>query len=48
MIALSRVAKQPVELPKGVELKEAEGVLTVKGPKGELSLEIREEIGVSF
>jgi large subunit ribosomal protein L6 len=48
MIALSRVAKKPVQLPKGVELKEVKGVLTVKGPKGELSLDIREEIGISL
>jgi len=47
MIKLSRVAKSPVELPKGVELKEAEGVLSVKGPKGELSMPINDDIGFS-
>ena len=46
MIALSRVAKQPVVIPKGVEIKEAAGVVTVKGPKGELSFELTPEIGV--
>jgi large subunit ribosomal protein L6 len=35
---MSRVAKQPITLPKGVELKvSAEGV-SVKGPKGTLSI----------
>ena len=35
---MSRVAKKPINLAKGVEIKEADGVLTVKGPKGSLSL----------
>ena len=47
MTALSRVAKKPVTIPKGVELKEAGGKLNVKGPKGELSLELNDEIGIS-
>jgi len=47
MTELSRVAKKPVDLPNGVELKETNGVLSVKGPKGELKLEINPEVGVS-
>ena len=35
---MSRVAKRAINLPKGVELKEADGVLSVKGPKGTLTL----------
>jgi large subunit ribosomal protein L6 len=35
---MSRVAKKLIQLPKGVELKEADGKLSVKGPKGTLSL----------
>ena len=35
---MSRVAKKPVSLPKGVELKVAEDAITVKGPKGTLSI----------
>ena len=35
---MSRVAKRAINLPKGVELKEADGVLSVKGPKGTLNL----------
>jgi len=34
---MSRVAKSPISLPSGVSIKQAEGVLTVKGPKGELT-----------
>jgi len=47
MTELSRIAKQPITIPNGVELKEANGVLSVKGPKGELKLELSSEIGVS-
>ena len=35
---MSRVAKKVINLPKGVELKDADGVLSVKGPKGSLTL----------
>lgn len=33
---MSRVGKQPIELPKGVEVKINGAVVTVKGPKGQL------------
>ena len=42
---MSRVAKRAINLPKGVELKEADGVLSVKGPKGTLTL--AKPVGVS-
>ena len=35
---MSRVAKKPIQMPKGVELKDVDGVLSVKGPKGTLHL----------
>jgi large subunit ribosomal protein L6 len=35
---MSRVAKKVINLPKGIELKEANGVLSIKGPKGTLDL----------
>ena len=35
---MSRVAKQPISLPKGVEFKNQDNNLSVKGPKGTLSL----------
>ena len=43
---MSRVAKKPIELPKGVEFKLASGTATVKGPNGVLSLALHEGIGV--
>jgi large subunit ribosomal protein L6 len=45
---MSRVAKQPVELPKGVEINQAPGVLKVKGPKGELRFGFRPELGIAL
>ena len=35
---MSRVAKKPISLPKGVELKIADDNIAVKGPKGTLSI----------
>jgi large subunit ribosomal protein L6 len=35
---MSRVAKKPISLPKGVELKVADDSIAVKGPKGALSI----------
>jgi|SRR6516225_9861486 large subunit ribosomal protein L6 len=46
---MSRVAKKPIALPKGVELKVADDAVTVKGPKGTLKLAALQgvEIGVN-
>jgi len=38
---MSRIGKLPIEIPSGVEVKFADGVLTVKGPKGELKQDIQ-------
>jgi large subunit ribosomal protein L6 len=35
---MSRVAKQPISLPKGVELKTSADGVSVKGPKGTMSI----------
>ncbi|MEE4329478.1 MAG: 50S ribosomal protein L6 [Wenzhouxiangella sp.] len=35
---MSRIAKNPIELPKGVELKQADGCVSVKGSKGTLEM----------
>jgi large subunit ribosomal protein L6 len=43
---MSRVAKVPVPLPKGVEFKLNDGVAVLKGPKGELSLRLHPSIEV--
>lgn len=44
---MSRLGKQPVTLPKGVEATFAQGVLTVKGPKGTLSREMKGDVSVT-
>ena len=41
---MSRVAKVPVELPKGVEFRQDGNVVTIKGSKGSLSLELNSEV----
>ncbi|MDG2288455.1 MAG: 50S ribosomal protein L6 [Woeseiaceae bacterium] len=41
---MSRIAKSPVELPKGVEFKQSGNVVTLKGGKGELSMELNSEV----
>jgi len=41
---MSRIAKEPVELPKGVEFKQDGDVITLKGAKGELSLQLNSEV----
>ena len=41
---MSRIGKRPVSIPSGVSAEIADGTLTVKGPKGTLSLRLRDEI----
>ena len=43
---MSRVAKMPVLLPKGVDLTQANGTVRVKGPKGELSWLLNPQVEV--
>ena len=43
---MSRVAKRPVVLAQGVEIKLDGNALTVKGPRGDLSLECHSEVEV--
>ena len=43
---MSRVAKQPVPLPNGVSAELGADALTVKGPKGSLSLPLHAEVEV--
>ncbi|MDC1205434.1 50S ribosomal protein L6 [Candidatus Pacebacteria bacterium] len=45
---MSRLGKQPVSLPSGVEATFASGVLTVKGPKGTLAREIKSDVEVKI
>ena len=44
---MSRIAKNPVELPKGVEFKQDGNVVTFKGSKGQLSMELNSEVELS-
>ena len=41
---MSRIGKKPVAIPSGVTANIADGVMTVKGPKGTLTLSLRDEI----
>lgn len=45
---MSRIGKNPIEIPQGAEIKIDGQMVTVKGPKGELSHEINEGISVSM
>lgn len=45
---MSRIGKQPINLPKGVDVNIAEGnVLTVKGPKGTLTQALPASINIA-
>ena len=44
---MSRVAKNPVQLPQGVQVQLAEGSLTIKGAKGELSMDVHPAVSIS-
>jgi len=41
---MSRIARAPVQLPQGVEFKQDGNVVTLKGGKGELSMELNSEV----
>jgi large subunit ribosomal protein L6 len=41
---MSRIGKKPVAIPSGVTAEIAEGTLSVKGPKGTLTMGLRDEI----
>jgi large subunit ribosomal protein L6 len=43
---MSRIGKEPVPIPAGVNVALADGTVTVKGPKGELSQAVPEGITV--
>ena len=45
---MSRIGKLPIDLPAGVEAKmdDEARIITVKGPKGELSQKVNDSIGV--
>lgn len=41
---MSRIGKLPIEIPNGVTIEIKDNIVTVKGPKGELSEQIHERI----
>ena len=45
---MSRLGKQPISVPQGVEVSFANGTLTVKGPKGTLSRVIAPDVTVTI
>ena len=44
---MSRVAKNPVAIPSGVEINFTDGVVRVKGPKGELTQALHETVDIA-
>lgn len=45
---MSRIGKQPIEVPQGITVELKDGVITVKGPKGELKRKIHPNITVEI
>lgn len=45
---MSRIGKKPIEIPAGVTVTYNDGVVAVKGPKGELTRNIDTVIGVNI
>ncbi len=43
---MSRIGKKPIEIPSGVEVKLTADLVSVKGPKGELSQKIHPDVKV--
>ena len=43
---MSRVGRKPIQIASGVTVQKSDAVVTVRGPKGELSATIHPEIGV--
>ena len=44
---MSRIGKKPIAIPTGVTVTVKDSVVTVKGPKGELSQEVDRDITVT-
>lgn len=45
---MSRIGKMPVSIPAGVEVKNENNCITVKGPKGELTQQFSKELGIEI
>lgn len=44
---MSRVGRKPITLPKNIEIKTKNNVVSVKGPRGELSVDVPEGINAN-
>src|SRR5688500_4961165 len=44
---MSRTGRQPIEMPEGVQVESKSGAVQVKGPKGELTLQLHRDMKVS-
>ena len=44
---MSRIAKEPITLPQGVEFKRDGSLVTLKGSKGMLSLDLNSEVDLA-
>ena len=45
---MSRIGKQPIQIPEGVEIDVQPGAVKVKGPKGELSQDVDRDMKVAI
>ncbi len=45
---MSRIGNEPIEIPEGVEINIEKGLVTVKGPKGELTQDVDTAITVEI
>ena len=45
---MSRIGRKPINIPAGVDVKLADGVVTVKGPKGTLTQKIHPNMTVTI
>lgn len=45
---MARIGFRPIEVPEGVEVKETDGLIEVKGPKGELSQQLVDGISIDI
>ena len=44
---MSRIGKNPIEIPQGVEVKIENNIVTVKGPKGTLTQEFLKDVNIA-
>ena len=44
---MSRIAKAPITIPEGVNITQAEGVISVKGKLGEMTMHVNSSVVIS-